>query len=378
MRKERLLYFLLGILFLIYVMVEYYKPKPLNWTVTYAQTDKNPYGGYIFYDRLDDVFTNKSLSFSTLYESKDSTGHLIILSSRFNASDADMEALFHILDQGRSIMISAQRFSGNFLDSLGLAMHLRSASAFVEDSVMIKLKNESFYYPADVISSWFTAELPEEWHVLSTATQEENPVLIQRDFGKAKLILSSTPLAFTNYGFLYGDNYRYISAAIQLMPYEHITYSRFYHSGKSEPPTPLRYVLSQAPLKWALYLTLLLLVLYLVIGSRRVQRVIPVLDPVKNTTAQFIQTIGGLFFRERNHKNAANKLIRHFQKSLTQKYYIRNFNEESFPPLSAKAGVPIDAVIQTFDLIQSIKQANKVTDQHLKQLYEKINLFKIH
>src|SRR5690606_2219229 len=103
MRKEKLLYIILGVLFVVYVIVEYYSPKPLDWTVTFAPNDKNPYGGYILYDRLDDFYSEKAVSFETLYEAQDADAHLLILASTFNPSDTDIDALFDILDQGRTV-----------------------------------------------------------------------------------------------------------------------------------------------------------------------------------------------------------------------------------------------------------------------------------
>lgn len=376
MTKEKWLYVLLGVLFVTYVIVEHYKPKPIDWTVTYSQNDKNPYGGYILYDRLEDMFSNRSLSNQTLYElmDADSKGQLLLLANKFRPSSADIDALFQLLGQGRSIFISAHQFSANFLDTLGLELHVFSIPT-VHDTVPIAFNGKRFYYPNDFISSWFEPNLSDEW--TGYGFSQNKPVLIEKQFGEGKLILSSTPLIFTNYGLLFSEGYKYASGALRLLPYDAVTYSNFYHFGRSEPATPLRYLLSQPPLKWAMYLTLLVLLTYLIIGSRRTQRAVPVLDPVKNTTVAFIRVIGALYYREGNHKNAALKLIKHFLQRLSDSYYIRTFDETAYRVLAAKSGVPEDAVVQTFDLIHSIKQADKISEERLKQLYDQINLFKL-
>src|SRR5690554_4237229 len=101
MHKEKILYILLGVLFATYVIVTYYSPKPLDWTITFAQNDKNPYGGYILYDRLEDFFSEKAVSFQTLHEAREAEAHLLILTTKFMPSGSDVEALYDILDQGR-------------------------------------------------------------------------------------------------------------------------------------------------------------------------------------------------------------------------------------------------------------------------------------
>ena len=375
MRKERLLYILLGVLFVTYVVVEYYSPKPIDWTVTFAEKDKNPYGGFILYERMDDIFPEKSVSFHTLYESKDSSEHLLILTTNFDPSAADIEAMFNILDQGRTILIAAQVFSQGFLDALEIEMNFHALDVIAEDSVNIKMGNRDFYFPATFVTSSFGADTTGLWDVHAIA---DEPVIISKNYPQAKLILGTVPLAFTNFGLLKNNNSVLIEEALKNIPFGHVNFNRFYQAGKQEPSTPLRYVMSQAPLKWAVYLTILSLLLYLAIGSRRLQRAIPVLDPNKNTTLEFIKTIGGLYHREANHKNAAMKIINHFTKALAAKYYIHTINDTSYKILAAKSGVPLEEVIKTFDFIQGVKQSSRLSEGTLKQLYDKVNMFKIH
>ena len=42
----------IGLLFGGYVALEYNRPKPLDWSPTYANKDKIPYGTYVLYDQL--------------------------------------------------------------------------------------------------------------------------------------------------------------------------------------------------------------------------------------------------------------------------------------------------------------------------------------
>lgn len=375
MRKERLLYILLGVLFVTYVVVEYYSPKPIDWTVTFAEKDKNPYGGFILFERMDDLFPEKSVSFQTLYEAKDSSEHLLVLATNFDPSAADIEAMFNILDQGRTIFIAAQVFSQRFLEALEIEMNFDALEVLSEDSINIGMGSKNFYFPATFVSSTFGIDTSGSWNAHAVANE---PVIISKKYPQAKLILGSVPLAFSNYGLLKGDNYLLVEETLKNIPSGPVEFNRFYQAGKQEPTTPLRYVMSQAPLKWAVYLTLLSLLLYLVIGSRRLQRAIPLLEGNKNTTLEFIKTIGGLYHREANHKNAAMKIINHFAKALAVKYYIHTINDTSYKILAAKSGVPLEEVIRTFDFIEGVKQSSKLSEESLKQLYAKVNMFKLH
>lgn len=374
MRKEKTLYIILAVLFVTYVIVEFYSPKPIDWTVTYSDRDKNPYGSFILYEQLDDFFSDKSVSFQTLYESKDSNEHQIILATHFDPSAADIESIYSILDQGSSILIAAENFSEEFLEAHQISMEYHPLQTISEDSTEVKMAGQTIYVPSAFIGTSFEIDSSTLWKIHAKA---QGPVLIEKKYPSAKLILSSIPHLFTNYGLLNDENYRYAEAALRLIPQERITYNRFYLAGKQEPATPLRYVLSQAPLRWAVYLTLVVLMLYLIVGSRRIQRVIPVIKPLQNTTINYIKTIGGLYHREGDHKNVALKMIHHFTKMMGLKYYIHILDESSYKNLAAKSGVTLEDVIKTFELIQVVKQSRKISEATLKQLYEKMNLFKI-
>ncbi|ALW85505.1 hypothetical protein AUC43_10625 [Hymenobacter sedentarius] len=55
--------YLLGIvlLFVGYVVLEYNRPKPLNWTPTYTNKDKIPYGAFVLYDQLPRLLGTDSI-----------------------------------------------------------------------------------------------------------------------------------------------------------------------------------------------------------------------------------------------------------------------------------------------------------------------------
>ena len=55
--------YLLGIalLFVGYVALEYNRPKPLNWTPTYINKDKIPYGTFVLYDQLTHLLGTDSI-----------------------------------------------------------------------------------------------------------------------------------------------------------------------------------------------------------------------------------------------------------------------------------------------------------------------------
>src|SRR3954462_15477627 len=51
-----------AVIFTIYIVAEMNRPKPLNWDVTLSKDDKDPYGGYILYKQMKDLFPSTRIS----------------------------------------------------------------------------------------------------------------------------------------------------------------------------------------------------------------------------------------------------------------------------------------------------------------------------
>ena len=377
-RKERRLYIFLAVVFVLYVVVEQYKPEPLVWIPTFAQKDKQPYGGYVLYERLDDFFEEKSISFETLYEHGDSiNSDMIILASNFEPGLADLEALMGILDEGNNVIIASSIFSENFLDTLGLKLdqEFKEATLQFADSLKVSYRDQSTYYPKSQVLAVFDIGDSLDWSVDASIDQ---PIVIHRKFGEGRLILSTHPLAFTNYGILKSGGLGLPEMMLSHLDPDKVIYNRYYHSGRMESTSVFRYFISQPSLRWALNLTLLSILLLLFIGSRRKQAKIDLLDPRTNTTIQFIKTMGGLYHREGRHVSAAQKMVSHFLKSLKERYYISNlFEDSTYQTLAVKTGLKKSEVIQTFEIIQHVKNGGNVSEQMLTELNQKIEKFNI-
>ncbi|OGX90620.1 hypothetical protein BEN49_22135 [Hymenobacter coccineus] len=55
---------MLGLLALFgaYVALEYYRPKPLDWSPTYINKDKIPYGTFVLFDQLPRLLGTDSVA----------------------------------------------------------------------------------------------------------------------------------------------------------------------------------------------------------------------------------------------------------------------------------------------------------------------------
>ena len=62
----------------------------------------------------------------------------------------------------------------------------------------------------------------------------------------------------------------------------------------------------------AYFLALACLALFAVFTGKRRQLIIPVINPPKNASLEFVKTIGNMYYRKGDHANMAGKLVQHF------------------------------------------------------------------
>jgi len=83
---------------LVYVVVLYNRPAPVNWQPTLNYEDKIPFGTYVFYHQLHDIFpdaqvTNTSESIYNLFSKQLLPGNYIIVSKEVKIDKVDLEQL---------------------------------------------------------------------------------------------------------------------------------------------------------------------------------------------------------------------------------------------------------------------------------------------
>ncbi len=368
------------VLFLAYVATDFLAPKEVDWTVTFHNKDKNPFGAYILSERADDLFEGDfEISNQTISELSD-LENLFILAEQAEIAGTDYRSLMSKLDSGTHVFVAANGFSPVLKDSLGFdvsfSFHLLNQTIFeTATSKILAADSVEYEYPFSVISNYFTLEDDSDWEVL--ATLERNPILIRKKLNEGVLILCSTPYIFTNFGLLFNDNFPAAASMLSLLPERNTHFSLFYHLGKLEPTTPFRYFLRRDALRWSLYLALFTVVIFLIISSRRQQRPIPVIEPQQNTTVKYVKTLGALFYSERNHKKAAQRIVSYFLRSLKEKYYLHiDYSERFYKHLSAKSGIQINEVIQTFEYILKVRDLPRIDEKTLMELTRKIEQFK--
>jgi len=390
-------WYLLGILVLFgsYVALEYYRPKPLDWSPTLSSKDKIPYGTYALFDVLPQVLGTDSVAsvrlpiFNQLLGSNEpqlhsgrptnvtfaddsvdaandqaaaeleasslalppTRAHYIFINQEFKASPLEVNALLRFVAQGHDVFIAAEDFStsrraGSLADTLGFRTFLADSTLprvlgtglNRRDSVALHLagagqRSTPYWFNAAAVGYRLalTAQRAHRGATLATDAQGQ-PVLLRLDHGRGHFYLCSVPLAFGNYWLLRPRTADFGLAALSQLPAGRpVWWDEYQKQGRAGEQSVLRVVLAHPALRTAYYLLLATGLLFVLVEARRRQRVIPTLRPLPNTTLLFTRTVAGLYQQGRNHARIAEKKTALFLD------YLRTRFHEPTPDLADEA-----------------------------------------
>lgn len=418
--KASRVYILLILVFLVVMaIVEYSLPKKFVWVPTFSQHDHQPFGSAVFDDVISvslrgeahsDSLPPYSVTDETLYQlSRDSVNRksVLVVAEWLTLNEANVEALLMMLDRGNKVMLVGSNFNKTLRDTLGfhysysyfnfnsLKKYVKSTqqrdslywceNATYEDERIFEFYphlTRSYFYKVD--SAFTTLVRKKEGHVeyndsMETTKRLDAPYAITRKVGQGEITLVSTPLIFTNYGMLDHDNSIYIFRLMNQLKGLPIVRTEAYSKKRSDvEETPFRYLLSQAPLRWGLYMTLIVILLFMIFTARRQQRAIPVVRRPANKALEFVELIGTLYFQRKDHTDLVQKKFVYFAEALRRNIQVDVEDDENDLELSRriakKTGVSEEKVYRLLLNVRPVVRGEmKVNEEEMRKLIEEMN-----
>lgn len=374
--------------------------KTLNRNITLNKSDKNPYGAWYARTQLDWLFPQAPVFDNTESPAKISNGNwpqlslltdgfvsdsghalYMVLTQRFVPTAEEWEHITDFAATGNSVWISANYFGERLTDSF----HLRLASAdagegSLQTSFLFPADTGRFIYPGFGTHDYFTAFDSLQWQPLATDENGKVVLVASRDTAQGHWVLQSTPLCLSNFFLLHKQNKTYYDRLARLFPdnIEAIVWDDYFR----RPVRPKDFnewsVMTRSPaLRWSLFLALLAATLYIVSEVKRRQRMIPVLDPLANSSVDFVKTVGRLYFNRHDNADLSQKIVTLFREQVREKYGLHSAGWDAAfeKALQYKSGKPADEVSR---LLIQVRQADNMTatgDEELLQLNRSIDHF---
>jgi hypothetical protein len=211
------------------------------------------------------------------------------------------------------------------------------------------------------------------------------PDFLQFRAGKGSLYFHLTPLAFSNYFLLYGNNMNYYDRTLSLIPAhttqviwdEYFLYKRFSSDDDGGSNSFLSALMTQRAFRAALWLLLILLTLFILQEMRRKQRLIPAVAKPRNDSLEFVKTIGRLYYEKRDNKNLAHKMAAYFLEYTRNRYKLSTstIDEEFIESLKRKTGQPDEMIRKIVSFINNIDSAEIISDTELAGFHKRLEEF---
>ncbi|HKJ40453.1 MAG TPA: DUF4350 domain-containing protein [Sunxiuqinia sp.] len=378
--------FIIGITVLLGILV-YLKtlaPQNTNWTPTYSDNNKIPFGTWILRNSLEDLFPESTIidNSQSFYEGQNNNGtntNLLIITSDFNPDSLDLMVLFHRAEQGAEILIASKYWPRDLIDPLHLEIerlqiNVRDSATNLQSRVGKKWGPE-YHFTKLIQIGYF--ELPDSTDAIPLGKGNNHINFVKVPYGKGHFLLHIQPQVFTNYHLLYNDHH-YLEEVLAWLPQngEPLEWDEYYKPFRRESSSPLKIILSIEALRTAYWTLLIGLLLYILSNIQRRQRPIPVVRPKANLSLDFVQTIGLLYFNQRNHKDLVKKIFVVFSEHISSKYFIRiEFTPEFYRKLALKSNVSEKVINRIFTRYETLVNKDRVYEDELIQFNALIEIF---
>jgi len=396
-----------------------------SWKEDYHQESREPYGTNVLFSLLDQfipggeaVIVLKDSLNSRLSQHSTPKASYVFTGAGMYMTNRDRDALLNFVSEGNQAFISCNTIPHDLM----FYLYLEECNTpwdgynYINDSIVaLNLEHPDLKMSEAPKYQYFNNYTPENylWKYMGSeyfCDQDTKRTILGDvaidstrtyiNFARVKhgagyFYLHTTPLAFTNYHLVRKEGLEYARRVFSHLPEGQVywdEYSRVPESvtklanrrasgGMPElnQESPLKYILSQPALAWGWYLLLGAGLLYLLFRAKRRQQVVPVIEPNANTSLEFVQTIGQLYFMQNNHRKLALQKIRLFNGYIRERYNLshREGDESFFSRLAARSEVPETLIRDIFSMQESIKSSyaigtGKLIDFHrlMEQFYK--------
>lgn len=392
-RFEKRMLGALALLVLGLALLEGLAPTPTDWSRSFSRNHVTPYGSKLMYQRLGDLFpevrevrglAHAVLQDRSIEEAWTAPVNHLYVNSQFGPDGYSVDLLLELVEAGDHVLIAAEHLHGLLADTLGVAMDWRGGP-YSEDTTDARFMGErriaegTFRFARGNAGAWFETYDKGRCRVLAV-DGNARPVLLDMAWGDGRIVLCSVPLAFTNYHLLKDRNAAFLAGALSLLPERPVWWDEHYKVGREEAPTPLRFILTQDPLKLALRMALVLLLLFIAVKARREQRAIPVVMPPANASRELMHTIGRLHWHRGDHATLARSMVAQFKEDVRRRTYLRTFawDEATTDHLAAKTGLPKDELKRHLAFIQRHETSTHLTEDQILQLSSRLHDLREH
>ena len=367
----------------------------LNRRLSLWRKDEIPYGTRVAFDALPrffpdgEVSVNKSGRLPAASIEDSNRKFYIIICPQVAAGDEEITWLTNFVGAGNQVFISANHVSASLMHHLGLRASMFGGIGFQPDSLTVGVydpadaRYHKYSYPGDSYDNWVTS-LDSQYTSILGRDHEGRPDFVRiRYKGGGAIYLHLAPLAFSNFFLLHKQNMSYYAHVLSYAPstVKAVVWDDYFRYDRSSSGFPLfSFIFNSRALTWAFWLVLALFLILYLFDSKRRQRMIPLLARPRNTSLDFVRTIGQLYYQRRDNHNLAMKMAVHFQEQVRTRYHLSiPLEEEGFVDrLAYRTGYPKSELESLVGYVRQLPSKASVPDEQLLEFHRQLEAFYKH
>ncbi|MCX6310891.1 MAG: hypothetical protein NT084_04565 [Bacteroidetes bacterium] len=384
---------LLLVVVFLYRVSQEASQKQIDWDENYTGASKSPFGCYVAKDFIENMLSSKVEDVDlTVYQKLSEGAHInenyVFVNTDFAPSKQDVTQLCKFVSSGNTVFISARNF-GALADTLKIDVGdplmydihqdsistfsgaVNSGSAFAEANLVnpnLHLpKNASFDHTT--YSVIFTKLDTNKTIVLGTGS-ENLANYVSVSFGKGKFLLHTLPDAFGNYYAADRSTSKYLFRCLSYLQDRPTYFDEHYKVGRIENKDSRRYLLSEPALKLGYLIVVIAGLIGLFFGGKRRQRPVPIVVPPSNSTLEFVEQVGVLYYNQGNHADIVRKKINYFLESIRSRFFTQTniFDDKFLERMENLSGTPKDQVRHLFATVDYLRNSQGCGEKDLKNL----------
>lgn len=391
----------------------------INWEKDYDSHSNHPFGTYFLHELIDrglDGFRLHNMDHSvqayfdhdSLKIQEDRLTYMFIGTNLSLYAD-EVDSLLKFAQEGNSLFLSAEHFPVRLLEELLSYNYNNNFIELRDTSVFLAFNQNQFSGLEFELSNTVNQKKTErKWRTWSKnmyssygmqilGSADEKTCYVKFSYGEGSVLLHTIPQVFTNQFLKTKEGRDYIEKSLSYLPKSIVLwddYTQFVSSagdfeldnstsqrysskgGRVNTDSTIAFLLKSKSLRWAYFIILALLVLFVVFMGKRRQKIIPTIKPNNNTSLEFTETISRIYLLQGQH----NKLIKHmeiiFRNKIKTRYYIAYVDDEHYADrIAKKSGVDLAEVNHILKMFQQGSQEIEISELFLVELYKALQDF---
>lgn len=375
-----------------------------NWSKRFQVFDKKPLGLYLFTSLAGaHIDTNESvvpvtdwIQFDTLIQATKKKKTFMFVGNNFGLKSAEIDTVLKEVEKGSDLFMSYNGLTDNIIPKLfkKYSVEFDYAASVNVFAGKTKYRMINLFQNDTIATEWKAfGEIETKHPHKSLSSFMEMSNFIEIRHGNGSIFLHTTPTMFYNYQLKRLHGFKYAEYALNHLDKDRSIYllelgrlSDNYGNEDTDEDNGadgkrddsyLRIIFENPTLLTALFLSILGVILFVIFRSKRKRPIVPFIQPKKNMTLAFTETITSIYFAKRNPYGLLQVQRKNFYATVSKHFFVdlsRREGDRALEILAEKSNHSKAEIVALMADLET-KEAFSVSEQYVSDMLKRIHTF---